>query len=287
MIRLPVDSLHTSPVVRETMNGTPYVTGPGISVHSTPMYNNECLRPFLQSFVDHGVDWDVDDYLNDDPVDEGTAIAKTAGQLCYMSFGKERSRNKDAGKYFDNIRSSKHGSVLEHVNYGFLIWGIGRDFTHELVRHRVGIGYSQLSQRYVSGKLLRFVERVEFQNDPKLHEAFEYRIDKTRAQYDDLAGELKRLINVDGLSKTEARKAVNQAARACLTNEVEAPIIATANIRTWRHIMETRASKHADTPIRRAIFHLGRTLMKLEPVLLADFVADGENYTLTPANSKV
>jgi thymidylate synthase (FAD) len=67
--------------------------------------------------------------------------------------------------YLRHIKESGHGSVLEHVNYSLLIWGVSRALTHELVRHRAGFGFSQVSQRYVAGKHLRFVETPATQFD--------------------------------------------------------------------------------------------------------------------------
>src|SRR3989304_9631067 len=102
-----------------------------------------------------------------------------------MSFGPGRTTNANAVWYFDGkpgkpetgIKGQKHGSVLDHPNYTILNYGISRSLTHELVRHRAGCAYSQLSQRYVGGKMLRFVERPEYVGDPFLHEQFESRID--------------------------------------------------------------------------------------------------------------
>ena len=72
----------------------------------------------------------------------------------------------------------------------FLWYGVSRTVTHELVRHRAGMGFSQLSQRYVSGKVLRFVERPEYQGNQKLHQKFEDRIDKAATEYESVAQEL-------------------------------------------------------------------------------------------------
>jgi len=47
--------------------------------------------------------------------------------------------------------------VLEHAVYVLLIEGISRSCSHELVRHRAGFGYSQLSQRYVDESHAAFV----------------------------------------------------------------------------------------------------------------------------------
>ena len=45
-----------------------------------------------------------------------------------------------------------HGSVLEHAVWNFIIAGVNRSYTHELIRHRTGFGYSQFSQRYVDDR---------------------------------------------------------------------------------------------------------------------------------------
>ena len=167
------EALFEAPVIDalsyKTDAGTMYLKDPGVALFVRPMVNLEALRGFLNGF---DRDLEFDDYLDDAPIgagedgeldllDEqaGAEVTKVAGQLCYMSFGPERTLNRDAGKYLENIRTQRHGSVLEHPNYTFLLYGAGRAFTHELVRHRVGVAYSQVSQRFVDGKVLRFVER--------------------------------------------------------------------------------------------------------------------------------
>ena len=71
------------------------------------------------------------------------------------------SQKNPAGRttrdYLDNIKKQGHGSVLEHANYSLLVEGVSRSLTHELVRHRAGFAYSQLSQRYVDEKDASFV----------------------------------------------------------------------------------------------------------------------------------
>lgn len=169
-------------------------------------------------------------------------------------------------------------SVLEHVNFTFLIWGVSRSFTHELVRHRVGVAYSQVSQRYVNGKTLRFVERPEYQQENRLHQKFENRIDAAAQEYEALATGLtapgRSGVPADvweAMSKTERRKAVNQAARSCLPNETEAPIVFSGNARAMRHIIEMRSSKPAEPEIRRATFKLFEQLRACEPLLFDDY----------------
>ena len=60
-------------------------------------------------------------------------LSEMGGRLCYMSFGKGRKTNQE---YLGNIIGVGHGSVLEHAVWNFVITGVSRSFTHELVRHR-------------------------------------------------------------------------------------------------------------------------------------------------------
>ena len=78
---------------------------------------------------------------------DGERLAEFAGRLCYMSQANPAKR--PTREYLDNIKKQGHGSVLEHANYSLLLEGVSRSLTHELVRHRAGFAYSQLSQRYV------------------------------------------------------------------------------------------------------------------------------------------
>jgi thymidylate synthase (FAD) len=266
-----------SPVYR-TKNGTPYLKSSGVVMIAQPKIKIDNSLNFLKNYQP-----EFEDYLNDpDKLTSGTQLIKFAAQLCYLSFGPKRTLNKDAQRYFDNILSSGHGSVLEHAYYTFLIYGVSRSLTHELIRHRAGFAYSQQSQRYVSGDLIRFVEREEFQKDETLHNLFEERIDKIKKDYYHLVNLLKE--KQEQLSilkpsykednshlKTELRKKINQTARALFTNETEAPIVVTANIRAWRQTIEMRANNYAETEIRNLFFKIFLCLALVEPLLFNDY----------------
>ena len=85
-----------------------------------------------------------------------TSDWKTAGRVCYMSFAKPRPGGNHA--YLNHILEVGHGSVLEHAVWCLVITGVSRSLTHELVRHRAGFSYSQLSQRYVDESVAEYVE---------------------------------------------------------------------------------------------------------------------------------
>src|ERR671911_1113572 len=157
--------------VHHTKAGTPYLKRPGVVVLAKPLTNVAGLGGFLEGF---DPDLGFPGYL-DDPtkLPDSSQLCKTAGQLCYASFGPRRTTNENAASYFGRLTGAGHGSVLEHASFSFLLYGISRSVTHELVRHRAGTGFSQISQRYVAGAVLRFVERPEYQGDGELHRTFE------------------------------------------------------------------------------------------------------------------
>lgn len=297
------------PDVHLTPGGTPYLKEPGLSLVAMPRFIPEGATAFIASFgevfdaADYENDWfedgmvDLPDYVRDQhrSMDDAASLCKLAGQTCYLSFGDNRTRNDatSAKRYFDNIKSSGHGSVLEHACFSMLVWGVDRAFSHELVRHRAGWAYSQLSQRYVSGKTLRFVERPEYQDDPVLHERFCRWADRARDEYDTRATLLASKVRAEETlysSATERRKAVNQAARNCLPNETETALVLTGNVRAWRHVLETRGSVSADVPISMVTQRAYEILRAVSPVLFDDYDtsvrSDGRTSLSTP-NRKV
>ncbi len=279
--------------VHKSLAGTPFLTRPGVVLIAKPHVALAGLQNFLADF-DAALQFDK--YL-EDPTEltPGAQLCKVAGQTCYASFGPKRTMNDNAGRYFNNIMASGHGSVLEHANYSFLFYGISRSLTHELIRHRAGFGYSQLSQRYVTGRVLRFVERPEFQDGAELHEQFLQRIDRSYAEYHALAEKLlaeqrSGATILSAEAATDLRKKVNQSARAVLPNETETIIVVTGNVRAWRHLIEMRASDHSEVEIRALAVRVFLCLRVIEPILFGDYALvelPDSTFCVTTENRKV
>src|SRR5579864_7054023 len=273
--------------------GVSYLTRPGVVLLACPSVNLQGLAGFLEGF-DESLHFP--EYLNDPtPLPDGAQLSKIAGQVCYMSFGPRRTFNAQADRYFDNLKSSGHGSVFEHASYSFLLYGISRSVTHEIVRHRAGFGFSQLSQRYVSGRMLRFVERPEYQDDEDLHAQFLQRIEHAAGEYKALSNRLLEMQQagtkiLSAEARTDLRKKVQQAARSVLPNETEAPMVVTGNARAWRHFIEMRASAHAEVEIRELAVRIFLCLRKVDPVLFSDYtiqhLPDG-TYAVSTEYNKV
>ena len=276
-----------SPVYR-TGAGTPYLRAPGVVMLARPQTNIAGLEGFLRGFDPSS---GFPTYLEDPTtIPDSSQLCKTAGQLCYMSFGPRRTTNENAAQYFERLTSAGHGSVLEHATFSFLLYGISRSVTHELVRHRAGVGVSQVSQRYVSGAVLRFVERPEYRSDAELHRLFEARVDRAATEYEAMADLLlerqeKGVALLEAELRTDGRKKVQQTARSLLPNETEAPMVFTGNVRALRHIIEMRADKHAESEIRILAVKLFLCLATTDPVLFRDYrlqaLPDGTHKVIT------
>src|SRR6266700_4464860 len=263
--------------IHHSPGGVPYLVSPGVVVLARPEIRLAGLAGFLDGF---DASLRFPEYL-DDPtrLPDSAQLCKVAGQVCYMSFGRKRTFNEHAERYFNNLKSSGHGSVFEHANFSLLLYGVSRSVTHELVRHRAGFGFSQLSQRYVSGRMLRFVERPEYCDDEQFHTQFLERIERASSEYAALSNRLLEMQQagtkiLSAEAKTDLRKKVQQCARSVLPNETEAPIVVTGNGRSWRHFIEMRASAHAEIEIRELAGRAFLCLRKTDPVLFGDYTLE-------------
>jgi thymidylate synthase (FAD) len=199
---------------------------------------------------------------------DGERLAEFAGRICYMSQRNPASRS--TADYLENIKKQGHGSVLEHATYVLLIEGISRSCSHELVRHRAGFGYSQLSQRYVDESEAAFVVPPAIIGDAALTAQWQAQVEAAQATYIALVEKLmERYAWVQ--DKVHRRKMAREAARGVLPNSTETKIVVTANARAWRTMLELRSSEGAEFEIRRMAVATLRTLQELAPGFFSDF----------------
>lgn len=199
---------------------------------------------------------------------DGEKLSEFAGRLCYMS---QRNPAKRATReYLENIKRQGHGSVLEHANYSLLLEGVSRSLTHELVRHRAGFAYSQLSQRYVDESAASFVVPPAILGEEVLEAAWRTQMDQALAAYIAL---VEKLMERYGwvADKVHRRKMAREAARGVLPNSTETKIVATGNARAWRTMLELRTSEAAELEIRRAAIATLRLLQHEAPAFFSDF----------------
>jgi thymidylate synthase (FAD) len=255
----PEDAMESAEVKEKS--ALKIVREPRVHLVGRQTVDDEAVHRFLG---EHGLTWQTDTEVG------AEKLAEIAGRVCYMSYGKGRKTNRE---FIGHLVEVGHGSVLEHGVWSFLITGVSRSFTHELIRHR-HFSYSQLSQRYVNESDSDFVEPDAIAEDPGLHAVWCEAVEATRRAYDRL---------VEGLQETyreipEAtlrRKLARQAARSVLPNATETKIFVTGNARALRHFIELRGSEHADVEIRKVAVAVLRLMQEEAPSLFGD-------YTLVP-----
>jgi thymidylate synthase (FAD) len=226
---------------------------------------------------DHGVAWQTDTLI------AGEHLVETAGRICYMSFAKPRPGGNQA--YIGHILEVGHGSVLEHAVWNLLFTGISRSLTHELIRHRAGFGYSQLSQRYVDESVAEYVEPDCIADNPELHQLWLETVAHTHQGYMKLTEKLLKVFEAEP-DRTLRRKLARQAARSVLPNATETKIFVTANARALRHFIELRGNRHAETEIRKLATAVLKIMQQEAPNLFGDYqlvpLPDGTFEATTP-----
>jgi thymidylate synthase (FAD) len=249
---------HVPPVPPQAIHPPHIVHEPKVYLVGKQTVNESAVTQFL---ADEELSWQTDTEVGSE------RLVEAAGRLCYMSYGKGRKTNAD---YIGHVLEVGHGSVLEHAVYNFVITGVSRSFTHELVRHRAGFGYSQLSQRYVDESDTDFVEPACIANDPVLHNIWLKAIRTAHEAYIELtAGLSQRFADVE--DATLRRKMARQAARSVLPNATETKIFVTANARGLRHFIELRCNEHAETEIRVVAEKVLRILQAESPSMFGDY----------------
>jgi len=174
-----------------------------------------------------------------------------AASTCYDSKPKDL---EPARKMIKAIIRSGHESCVEHASATFVLDGISRVVTHELVRHRIGFSYSQRSQRYVNENQPSYVIPEEIAGTPKALEVFQEAMNAAWAAY----------------SKLQAVGMRNEIARYVLPNACTTKITVTANFRAWRNFLKLRCSKRAQPEIRELAYKLLDELCKIAPSCFED-----------------
>jgi thymidylate synthase (FAD) len=239
---------------------TTIIREPGVYLVGRQTVDDEALGRFL---ADHDVTrWTTD------TEEAGEKLVEVAGRLCYMSFAKPRPGGNRA--YIGHILEVGHGSVLEHAVFNFILTGVSRSFTHELVRHRAGFGYSQLSQRFVDESDCAFVEPAVIAEDAGLHALWLEAVVASQVAYRRLADALAaKFAHIE--DRTLRRKKAREAARSVLPNATETKIFVTANARALRHFIEMRADPAADVEIRKVAVAMLEILQAESPNLFGDY----------------
>lgn len=193
-------------------------------------------------------------------------LVEAAARACYWSYNRGRGH----ADHIANLREQGHTSTFEHVSWTFAIAGVSRSLTHELVRHRVGVAISQMSQRYCGPEVVRFVcpPAIYEADDPVLYSEWVDSCGRAMDAYTEMLARIRE-------EMPEAkRKQVYEAARSVLPNCTETRLFWTLNGQALRHVLEKRGSPGADAEFRRLATQIARIVKAEAPQLFADVRID-------------
>jgi thymidylate synthase (FAD) len=208
-----------------------------------------------------------------DAATDADLLTEFAGKSCYMSFDTSLNQNltKVGGRnnhdYIQQgIIANKHGSVLEHATVTFFLANVSRVVTHEIVRHRAGVAYSQTSGRYVRNDEISYYIPKDIYDEgghvlATFTDAFQ--------QMEENARKLVSASNIDSKSFS-LKKRLTSAFRRIIGNGQANHIVVTANHRAWRHMVEMRTDPHAEEEIRVVFADISRQLRERFPTIYAD-----------------
>jgi thymidylate synthase (FAD) len=202
-------------------------------------------------------------------------LVEAAGRVCYMSFGPHQSP-KTNEEYIRHLILMGHESVLEHVNWTFIIEGVSRAFTHQLVRHWAGFAFSQLSQQYHDESEAEFVEPLHLDEFAEAHAAWRRSVEAAREAYRQIRKaviEEEARLGLEG-QKRESLRAIRSMARSVLPNATETKIVVTANARAVRHFLRVRGSIPGDAEMRVVAAEVLKILSHEAPAMFFDFCVE-------------
>lgn len=204
---------------------------------------------------------------------DGQDLVEFAGRLCYRSWEPGLNKNvtrvrKNQEAYLANVLGAGHGSVAEHLNMTFLLTGVSRVFTHELVRHRAGSAFSQESLRFVRLEELDFWFPEWALKDRELTE----RSLGLLTQMEEHQAWMAQRFGLDkeGVDFAE-KKAKTSFMRRFAPEGLATAILWTVNARALRHVLEVRTAEGAEEEMRLVFNRVGELVGEEWPALFRDF----------------
>ena len=218
-------------------------------------------------------------------------VIEVMGRGCYNSYAVGLNPNvtrvrEGSAAYLKNILESKHGSVLEHATDSYMIF-CSRAVTHQLVRARVGVAYSQASLHFIRIDSLRSCLPAVFETHPRAEEI--RALYKTK--FEDLEAtqlELAHILDMDN-QPFHTKKKLTTAMRRLAPIGLETMLGMTCNNRSWRWVIEQRSARFNDEEIRLVAGLIFAEQNRRYPALYADAKVElVEGFDeITFSNSKV
>lgn len=208
-----------------------------------------------------------------DATSDAEKLIEASGKLCYLSFSTDLNKNltrvgaRNNFQYIqEGLIKTKHGSVLEHASVTFAMMNVSRVFTHELVRHRVGTAFSQVSGRYVRADEISYWSPKSIENDVVAREKFW----NAFSAMEKAVKSIGEHFGIDDMKDFTLKKKLTSMFRRLIGNGQANHIICTMNHRTIRHLIELRTSRHAEEEIRLVFAQVYELVKDRYPAIYAD-----------------
>jgi thymidylate synthase (FAD) len=174
------------------------------------------------------------------------------------------------------VLESGHASIAENISFTFAIEGINRACLAQLTRHRAGIVFSVMSQRYVEIKESYETLVEAFDGNTVEQEKYLKIIAEkyfTEVNLDNYRPYIQALINYLGAVKRGIKP---EDARNILPNATKTNLVMTVNLRELMHVCSLRLCNRAQLPIRQLFRAIKDEVNAVEPKLAALLVPSCE-----------
>lgn len=243
---------------------------PKVWLIGAPVVIEDSIREYLDEI---GASHAWIDRVMDADVTDGEQLVEFAGRLCYRSFEPGLNPNvtktrDDSAAYIANILNQRHGSVLEHSYYVFLMHGVSRVLTHEWVRHRVGVSISQESMRYVRLDEIPFWMPPWTEQDPELAAKCREHVEASERL---MAWLNERLGVTDPAASFEHKKRMTSFVRRFCPFGVGSAMVWGANLRALRHVIEMRTDPAAEEEAQLVARLVYEAVQRQAPNVFGDY----------------
>jgi len=181
-----------------------------------------------------------------------TCYSQLTPQQVLKRIDDERIDRETMREFIEERLKTGHASPLEQIVFEFGISGVSRAFSHQFVRHRVGISFEQQSQRYVTYKGGEFPYTVP---ETVRRAGMEERMDELF----DRVGDLYEEMVAAGVPAEDAR--------FLLPNATNTNFKITVNFQSLLHICDLRLCTRAQWEFRKVAALLRAEVMKVTPEL--------------------
>ena len=229
-------------------------------------------KPLLIQYLQETGNQDFIKDVEESGVDE-MDICSFYAKLCYKSLtighNNNISKTRSIAKNFINCIESGHGSVMEHATLNFVAENVSRIETTEHIRHRAGQAISAESGRYCTANdLIVWVPfYIQMRGEEYVNDFLEY-MEAIEINYMKFRDKL-----LAGISSFDEKKKATSASRRLKPMGCGETLGFTLNLRSIRHTVVMRTSRHAEEEIRIVFNQVANIVKDKIPLLFNDMEA--------------